>query len=146
MASSTTRVGEETKAFSTLDGHGLKMLMRTGIAVGIITGRKSQAVTTRCEELGISILYEGQQDKLVALSEILEQHKLQPGQIAYAGDDLPDLPVIREVGLGFSVATAHPAIREEVAAVAEWPAGQGAVREICDFLLNAQGKGPDYRA
>lgn len=138
--------GEETKAFSTLDGHGIKMLMRSGIAVGIITGRKSSAVEVRCNELGITILYQGQQDKLDALGAILEQYKLQPEQVAYAGDDLPDLPVIRKVGLGFAVPTAHPAVLAEAAATAEWPAGQGAVREICDFLLAAQNKGPDYRA
>ena len=138
--------GEEIKAFSTLDGHGLKMLMRSGITVGIITGRKSQAVENRCKELGITILYQGQQDKLNALREILEQRNLQPGQVAYAGDDLPDLPVIREVGLSFSVPCAHPTVRNEVTAIAEWPAGQGAVREICDFLLTAQKTGPDYLA
>ena len=138
--------GEELKAFSTLDGHGLKMLMRSGVTIGIITGRKSPAVETRCKELGITILYQGQQDKLDALREILEQLQLQPEQVAYAGDDLPDLPIIREVGLGFSVPTAHPAVRDETDAIAEWPAGHGAVREICDFLLTAMNKGPDYRA
>ena len=138
--------GEEIKTFSTLDGHGLKMIMRSGITVGIITGRKSPAVETRCNELGITILYQGQQDKLVALGEILEQQNLQPEQVAYAGDDLPDLPVIRGVGLGFSVPTAHPTVRIEVAAITEWPAGQGAVREICDYLLTAQKKGSDYLA
>lgn len=138
--------GEEMKAFSTLDGHGLKMLMRSEITVGIITGRNSPAVENRCNELGITILYQGQQDKLEALKEILEQRNLQPEQVAYAGDDLPDLPIICEVGLGFAVSTAHPAVRDQAAAIAEWPAGQGAVREICDFILTAQHKGPDYRA
>ena len=138
--------GEEIKAFSTLDGHGLKMLMRAGIAVGIITGRRSKAVETRSSELGIKTLFQGQQDKMDALSQILDQHELQPEQVAYVGDDLPDLPVLRHVGLSFSVATAHPAIKTEVDAIAEWPAGQGAVREICDFLLRTHNKGHDYLA
>ena len=138
--------GEETKAFSTLDGHGIKMLMRGGISVGIITGRTSRSVTMRCNELGIEILYQGQRDKMSALSQILEQYNLQAEQVAYAGDDLPDLPVLQHVGLSFAVSSAHPTIKSEVAAIAEWPAGQGAVREICDFLLQAQNKGHDYLA
>ncbi len=127
--------GEESKAFNTQDGHGIRMLMAQGVMVGIITGRNSAAVTTRATDLGIEILYQGQQNKLEALSDILQKHSLAATEIAYAGDDLPDLPIMKEVGLSFAVANAHSSIATEASCQTLQSGGNGAVREICDFLL-----------
>ena len=138
--------GEEMKAFSSLDGHGIKMLLRTGLTVGIITGRTSRIVENRCRDLGITLVLQGQGDKEAALNSILAEHNLDLEQVAYVGDDLPDLPVLDQVGLSFSVSSGHPAITQRVAAIADWPAGGGAVREICDFLLAARGSRSDYFA
>ena len=132
--------GEESKAFHSLDGHGIKMLASTGIAVGIITGRTSRLLEKRAADLGIELLYQGREDKLNALNEIIELTQLKASQICYAGDDLPDLPVLRAVGLSFSVAQAHADVRSEVHAVTESEGGLGAVREITDFLLKSQAK------
>lgn len=127
--------GEESKAFNTQDGHGIRMLMAQGVKVGIITGRNSAAVTTRATDLGIEILYQGQQNKLEALGDILQEHSLVADDVAYAGDDLPDLPIMKEVGLSFAVANAHSSISIEASCQTQLSGGNGAVREICDFLL-----------
>ena len=131
--------GQETKAFNTQDGHGVKMLHQQGIETAIITGRTSNIVVNRAQNLGISRLLQGREDKLVAMKEILREMNLTPDQVAYAGDDLPDLPAICYAGLGIAVANAH----NFVALHADWqtstPGGQGAVREICDFILDAKG-------
>ena len=87
--------GEESKAFHSLDGHGIKMLKRAGVAVGIITGRKSTIVTNRASDLGIDILYQGREDKIDVLKEIITNKGIEAHAIAYAGDDLPDLPVLQ---------------------------------------------------
>lgn len=132
--------GEEIKAFHSLDGHGIKMLMRVGINVGIITGRNSALLEKRAADLGIELLYQGREDKLKALEEIMASTGLESGQICYVGDDLPDLPVLEAVGLGFSVPQGHPDITAVADAVTENPGGMGAVREITDFLLKSQNK------
>lgn len=130
--------GEESKAFHSLDGHGIKMLMLTGIPVGIITGRKSNIVTKRAADLGIDILYQGREDKIDVLKEIITNKGIEAHAIAYAGDDLPDLPVLQAVGLSFSVPNAHPDVKRAVNAITTRCGGEGAVREITDFILNAQ--------
>ena len=130
--------GEESKAFHSLDGHGIKMLMRAGVAVGIITGRKSTIVTNRASDLGIDILYQGREDKIDVLSEIIATTGITADAIAYAGDDLPDLPVLQAVGLSFSVPGAHPDLKGAVNAITTRPGGEGAVREITDFILSSQ--------
>lgn len=135
-----SNAGEETKAFHTLDGHGIKMLMSVGVQVGIITGRKSDLVARRCADLGITLLLQGREDKFDALQEIIAERPVKLEHIAFAGDDLPDLPVIRGVGLGFTVPGGHAAVQAAAAAITESPGGRGAVREITDFLLHAQGK------
>lgn len=132
--------GEEIKAFSTLDGHGIKMLLKSGIEVGIITGRTSTIVSKRAADLGIDLLYQGREDKRVVLEEILAQRNLNPEQIAYAGDDFPDLGVMQCVGLAFSVPDGHEEARNNAHAITANNAGHGAVREICDFILKCQGK------
>lgn len=132
--------GEEIKAFSTLDGHGIKMLRKSGVEVGIITGRTSRLLARRSEELGIELLYQGREDKLNVLEEILDQQQLDKEHIAYAGDDFPDLPVLLCVGLSFSVPAGHEDVRQRVDAITDAGGGLGAVREITDFILRSQGK------
>ncbi len=129
--------GEELKAFSTLDGHGIKMLQQAGIAVGIITGRTSNLVVKRAQDLGIGILVQGREDKDTALAEILAANPLTHEQVAYAGDDFPDLPVLLSVGVSFSVPAGHPDVKAAVAAITDAQGGAGAVREIADFILQA---------
>jgi len=130
--------GEESKAFHSLDGHGIKMLIGSGVAVGIITGRESNIVTKRAADLGIEILYQGREDKIDVLREIASNESLPLDAIAYAGDDLPDLPVLQAVGLSFSVPGAHPEVKSAVHVITSRSGGEGAVREITDFLLSAQ--------
>jgi 3-deoxy-D-manno-octulosonate 8-phosphate phosphatase (KDO 8-P phosphatase) len=130
--------GEESKAFHSLDGHGIKMLMLAGIPVGFITGRESNIVTKRAADLGIDILYQGREDKIDVLKEIITNKGIEAQAIAYAGDDLPDLPVLQAVGLSFSVPGAHPDVKGAVNAITTRCGGEGAVREITDFILNAQ--------
>ena len=119
---------------------GLKRLMANGIEVAIITGRMSPIVTERTAELGIAHVYQDQDDKLACFNQIIEALKLQPDECSYCGDDLPDLSVMRNVGLGIAVANAHPTVHRH----AHWRTlhrgGDGAVREVCDLLLAAQGK------
>ncbi len=130
--------GEEIKAFNTQDGHGIRMLIEHRIQVGIITGRTSDAVKTRAQDLGIEILYQGQKNKLAALDEIIGSHELSVDEIAYAGDDLPDLPIMQTVGLSFAVANAHSTVSESAHCQTIQAGGKGAVREICDYLLQCQ--------
>ena len=131
--------GEEIKAFHSLDGHGIKMLMSTGVAVGIITGRTSAIVSKRAADLGVGILYQGREDKIDVLQEVSKDQDIPLNAICYAGDDLPDLPVLRAVGLSFSVPGAHYAVKNAVHVVTARHGGEGAVREITDFILAAQG-------
>ena len=132
--------GNELKAFDVKDGHGLKMLQRAGIAVGIITGRKSQVVVKRAAELGVEILYQGALSKLEPYQEILDQRGLTDEQVAYVGDDVVDLPILRRVGFSATVADAVPEVLTLVDYVASKPGGRGAVREICDMLIKASGR------
>lgn len=131
--------GNELKAFDVKDGHGLKMLQRAGVRVGIITGRSSAVVSRRAQELGIDILYQGAKVKLDPYLEILKQTGLQDDQVAYMGDDLVDLPVLRRVGFSATVADAVPQLAQLVDYVTERNGGRGAVREVCDLLLQAGG-------
>lgn len=131
--------GEEFKSFSTLDGQGIKALQKTGVKVGIITGRTSNLVAKRAKDLGIDILIQGREDKWDALQEILQHHPVALNEIAFMGDDWPDLTVMTRVGLAFTVANAHVS----VAARSHWQSrergGEGAVRAACDLLMQAQG-------
>ncbi len=134
--------GEELKSFNTLDGQGLKSLQRAGFLIAVVTGRKSQIVARRCQDLGITLIAQGREDKLAALQELLATLTNPPAlhQIAHMGDDLPDLLIMLKVGLALSVANAHP----DVANRSHWQSlrkgGFGAVREACDALLIAQDK------
>jgi 3-deoxy-D-manno-octulosonate 8-phosphate phosphatase (KDO 8-P phosphatase) len=130
--------GEEFKAFNIKDGLGIKLLQRAGVSVAIVTGRQSAIVTRRAMELGISDVIQGREDKLVALEELCSQLGLTLGECAYMGDDLPDLSAINSVGLGLSVADGAGPVR----AAAQWCStrrgGDGAVREACEFILQAK--------
>lgn len=131
--------GVESKAFDVKDGHGLKLLQRAGIRVGIITGRESRVVQVRAAELGIEILHQGAREKLVPYREILEQTGVSDEEVGYVGDDLVDLPVLRRVGFSATVADAVPEVKSRVDYVCQRPGGRGAVREICDLILRQTG-------
>ena len=138
--------GSEFKSFSTLDGQGMKMLLASGVTMAIISGRTSPAVERRAKNLGISHLYQGREDKLAVLDELLAQLGLRSAQVAYLGDDLPDLPVIRRVGLGMAVANAASFVREHAHGITEARGGEGAAREFCELILRAQGNLEDANA
>lgn len=131
---------EELKAFDIQDGLGIKLLQRAGIDVAIITGRSSALVARRGTELGIRRIIQGREDKLVALRELCGELQIDLSEIAYMGDDLPDLSAIRAVGLGIAVANAHSAVAPHAVHRTQKCGGAGAVREVCDLLLRAQGK------
>ncbi|GGD10817.1 hypothetical protein GCM10007418_32290 [Halopseudomonas salina] len=131
--------GTEFKSFNTLDGHGIKMLMASGVEVAIISGRKSPLVENRAANLGIKHLIQGREDKLNALAELREILPFELEQIAFLGDDLPDLPVMRRVGLGVAVATADSFVREQAHCVTRAAGGAGAAREFCEMIMGAQG-------
>lgn len=132
--------GVESKAFHVRDGHGLKMLQRVGFKVGIITGRESNVVSHRAKELGIELVYQGAKNKMIPYLEILEKTGLVDEQVAYVGDDLVDLPILRRVGCSFTVADAVTDIKPYVDYITSLAGGCGAVREICDLLLRQSGK------
>ncbi|MBC2656667.1 HAD family hydrolase [Pseudomonas sp. MSSRFD41] len=132
--------GSEFKTFNTLDGQGIKMLMAAGVQTAIISGRKTPVVERRAKNLGIPHLYQGREDKLVVLDELLAQLGLSYEQVAYLGDDLPDLPVIRRVGLGMAVANAAPFVREHAHGITTARGGEGAAREFCELILHAQDR------
>lgn len=132
--------GSEFKSFSTLDGQGIKMLMNNGIQTAIITGRTSAVVENRAANLGIPTLIQGREDKRIALDEVLAELQLAYDDVAYLGDDLPDLPAIRCVSLGVAVANANSFVRQHADAVTSLRGGEGAARELCEFILHAQGR------
>ena len=138
--------GEELKAFDIQDGLGIKLLQRGGIQVGIITGRISALLQRRADELAMQPVVQGREDKLTALNELLQNMHIDMHEIAFIGDDLPDLAVINRVGLGITVANGNAA----VAASAKWQTtragGNGAVREAAEMILTAQGKLDDLLA
>lgn len=130
--------GEQLKAFHVRDGHGIKLLLRHGIRVAVISGRRSPAVTQRMRELGIRHLFQGRDDKLAVLQKLLQQLKLAWNQVACVGDDLVDLPLFESAGLAVAVADAQPEVRARAHHVTRARGGEGAVREVCDLLLAAR--------
>lgn len=132
--------GQEYKAFNSLDGHGMVMLRNSGVEIGIITGRTSEVVRIRMESLGISHLYQGQRDKRPAYRELKQKLGLEDSQIAYVGDDVVDLPVMTRVGLAIAVRDAHPFARQHAHWTTPSPGGHGAGREVCELIMEAQGK------
>ena len=135
--------GVETKRFSTRDGMGVRLWQKAGYRFGLITLRSSQIVQSRAGELGIEIVRQGAGDKLVALQEILKELDLSPQKTCYLGDDLPDLPVVRAVGLGVAVADACDELRDAADYVTTAGGGSGAVRETIELILKAQHRWDD---
>jgi len=132
--------GNEMKAFNTRDGLGMKALQRCGIEVAVITGRKSGAVAQRMAQLDVQHVYQGREDKLNAFLHLLEITGLDAQQVCFAGDDWIDLPVLLRVGLAVSVADAEDRVKEQSHWITQRNGGDGAVREICNLILAAQGK------
>lgn len=132
--------GDEIKTFSSLDGHGLRMLMDAGIEVAIISGRSSRALQLRAANLGIDSLHMGVSDKRALMEDLLQERGLTPTQAGYMGDDVVDLPILRLCGFSATPVDGHDFVKQHVDFVGSRPAGHGAVREVCDLLLQAQGK------
>ncbi len=131
--------GNEMKAFNTQDGQGIKSLMATGVQVAIITGRSSAVVARRARELGIDLLIQGREDKWNALQEVFTDLNLNPEEIAHMGDDWPDLSIMTRVGLALTVPNAHSSVAEYAHWISHRAGGEGAVRDACDLILQAQG-------
>ncbi|MFJ1268142.1 KdsC family phosphatase [Legionella lytica] len=130
----------ELKTFHIHDGVGLKLLMTVGIEVAVITGSRNAVVDHRMQQLGIKHYYKDQLNKQDTYDQLKKTLNLEDEQFAYIGDDLPDIPLIQKVGLGVTVANAVPAVKEIAVWQTELPGGRGAVRELCDLILNAQNK------
>lgn len=131
--------GETIKTFNTLDGHGMKMLQHSGVAIAIISGRKSQALAKRASDLGIEHLYPGVDDKGRAFAELLKVVGLQAAQVASIGDDVVDLPILTRCGFAVAVPAAPAFVQTRVHYVTTAAGGHGAVREFCDLIMQAQG-------
>lgn len=131
--------GEELKAFNTRDGFGIKALQSVGIDVAIITGRHSTLVEKRMKSLTVKHIYQGQENKLDAYHTLLNDLSLTPENVAYIGDDIPDLTVMTEVGLSICVPDGHPYVKSKSDHITQLKGGFGAVREVCDLLLLTQG-------
>ncbi|MBW9260903.1 MAG: 3-deoxy-manno-octulosonate-8-phosphatase KdsC [Candidatus Thiodiazotropha sp. (ex. Lucinisca nassula)] len=130
--------GQEYKAFHSRDGHGMKMLQYTGVVIGIITGRTSEVVRLRMESLGIEYVYQGKLEKLPAYEELKEKLGLSDEQIAYVGDDVVDLPIMRRVGLAIAVQDAHPFVLQHAHWQTPHGGGRGAARDVCEMIMQAQ--------
>lgn len=132
--------GREIKSFDVKDGHGLRLLMRAGIEVVLLSGRPSGAVEYRAQELGIREVFLACTDKGAVLQELLRRKGLSPQEVCCVGDDLVDLPLFQEVGLAVAVANAAPELKARAHYVTNRPGGRGAVREVCELILKAQGR------
>jgi len=134
-----TDAGEEIKCFHVRDGHGIRLLQEAGITVAIITGRRSQAVAHRAQNLHITHVYQGVRDKVAILRQLQEELGLSPAATAVMGDDLVDLAMMRQAGLAAAVADAPAAVQEHAQWLSSVPGGRGAVRELAELILKAQG-------
>ena len=131
--------GEALKAFSVLDGHGIKMLMHSGVEVALLSGRDSPAAAARAAEIGIRHALLGIEDKRAAFEKLLRSLRLAPAEAGFMGDDVVDLPVMRRCGFACAPTTAHRLVAKHAHFIAGAPAGGGAAREVCEYLLQAQG-------
>ncbi|MDG2394745.1 3-deoxy-manno-octulosonate-8-phosphatase KdsC [Candidatus Thioglobus sp.] len=130
--------GIELKRFNSLDGLGIKLLKQSGVEPAVISARNTPNVAHRMKNLNIEHFYQGQNDKKIAFNELLSVLSVDSDQVAYVGDDIIDLPVMRHVGLPIAVANAHDLVKENACIITEKKGGHGAVREVCDFILKAQ--------
>ncbi len=131
--------GQEYKAFNSRDGHGMVLLQQSGVHIGVITGRTSRVVRIRMESLGVAHLFQGCREKLPAYESLKQQLGLSDELVAYVGDDLVDLPVMRRVGLAIAVADAHELVRGHAHLCTHAAGGRGAAREVCELIMTAQG-------
>jgi len=131
--------GEEMKSFHTLDGQGVKMLRESGVEVALLTARQSQIVARRAAELGIVRVRQGAADKRAGFDDLISECGLTADKAGYIGDDLVDLPVLVRCGFAASVPEAPEAVRSRVHYVSRAGGGRGAVRELCEFIMDAQG-------
>lgn len=134
--------GNETKAFHVRDGRGIKLLQKSGIQVGIITGRNSEVVNIRARELGITEVHQGIKDKILVFDAILTRHGLRDEEVAYIGDDDVDVEIFKRVGLAAAVSDADPCVRPHVHYIAKAEGGRGAVREVINLILKSRGELP----
>ena len=132
--------GTESKAFHTQDGYGIRSLLRAGVEVAIISGRRSEAVSRRMQELDVRHVVLGSKDKTGDFADIRERLGLEAAHTAFAGDDLPDLPLLEAVGISFAVANAVDAVQAKADYTTSRSGGAGAVREICDLILRARAE------
>ena len=134
-----TEQGEELKSFNVKDGHGLRMLMAEGVEVVMISGRSSKAVDFRAKDLGIREVYQGVRDKGPLCEKIIRQRNLRKDQVCCVGDDLPDLPLFEQSGISFAVSDASPVIKDLATYTTRQRGGRGAVREVCEVILESRG-------
>jgi 3-deoxy-D-manno-octulosonate 8-phosphate phosphatase (KDO 8-P phosphatase) len=135
-----TDAGVEMKAFNSLDGLGLRMLQRAGITVAVITGRKSRCVELRMQNLGIEILYQGVENKLETLHELLAAQGISADEAGYMGDDIVDLKIMAACGFSAAPSDCHAMVKAYARMLSSKCGGRGAVREVCEFILDAQGQ------
>jgi len=132
--------GSESKSFSALDGHGIRMWQRAGLKVAFLSGRSCESTKHRAEQLEVDYCFQNCYDKLPILKELLEKSGIRKEAVAYIGDDLTDLPVIRYVGFGVAVANAADEVKRYADYVTSRPGGSGAVREVIEYILKETGK------
>lgn len=132
--------GDEVKRFDVRDGHGLRLLQRGGIRVGIVSGRSARAARHRARELDIELFFQGVGDKLAVYEKIKRMTKLTDGEVAYVGDDMVDLPLLSRVGLAVGVADGWGPLKSHTHYITRARGGRGAVREVVELLLKSQGK------
>ena len=131
--------GNETKSFHVRDGHGIRLLLHYGVQVAVLSGRNSKAVETRMLELGVKDVLQGHIDKRSAFIELVQSKKLSNQKVAYVGDDIVDVQAMELAGLSFAVADAHAWVKQQADAVTKNAGGHGAVREVCELILDTKG-------
>ena len=131
--------GQEYKTFNTQDGLGMKLLKASGVQMAIITGRTSKVVTKRAESTGVAYFYQGVEDKLQAFNDLITQLKMMPEQVAFVGDDVVDMPAMLRCGLSISVPDAPESVKQRAHYITQKQGGHGAVREVCELIMQAQG-------
>ncbi|WP_035239758.1 KdsC family phosphatase [Desulfobacter vibrioformis] len=134
-----TDTGEQIKSFNAKDGLGIRLLMEAGIHVGIVTARISGALRHRCDNLGITLVFDGARDKAKVLASISESTQIRTAHIAFMGDDLIDLPAMTRAGFAFAVADAPDEVKDRADMITDLPGGKGAVRQACEAILKAKG-------
>ncbi|MCH9698723.1 MAG: 3-deoxy-manno-octulosonate-8-phosphatase KdsC [Gammaproteobacteria bacterium] len=132
--------GHESKGFHARDGLGIKLLQQTGVEVAVISGRRSRSVEQRMAALDIKHVYQGQDNKVLALDQLCETLGLEYQQITHVGDDVLDIPIMNRVGLSVAVQDAHSLVKEKADWTTTLPGGYGAAREVCDLVMQAQDK------